>query len=115
MTGCGEDEFYVVIRDISSRKKAEQELIASEERYRTLVEALPDITVRTDFEGYYLDYHIAENLFIDENIRDKFSNHQQLGKQIWSVFDQKLQKSLLRSWRKIRARSYQNQTVETFE
>ncbi|MEC8237986.1 MAG: PAS domain-containing protein, partial [SAR324 cluster bacterium] len=115
LTGCGEDEFYVVIRDISSRKKAEQELIASEERYRTLVEALPDITVRTDFEGYYLDYHIAENLFIAENIRDKFSNQKQLGKQIWSVFDQKLQKSLLRRWRKIRDRSYQNQTVETFE
>ncbi|MEK9837408.1 MAG: PAS domain S-box protein, partial [Deltaproteobacteria bacterium] len=115
VTGCGESEFYVVIRDISSRKKAEQKLIASEERYRTLVESLPDITVRTDFEGYYLDYHIAENLFIAENIRDKFSNQKQLGKQIWSVFDQKLQKSLLRRWRKIRDRSYQNQTVETFE
>ena len=115
MTGCGEDEFYVVIRDISTRKKAEQELIASEQRYRTLVESLPDITVRTDFEGYYLDYHIAEDLFIDEKIRDKFSNYQQLGKQIWSVLDQKLHKSLLRRWRKIRDRSYQNQTIETFE
>ncbi|MGA0159524.1 MAG: ATP-binding protein, partial [bacterium] len=115
VTGCGESEFYVVIRDISSRKKAEQKLIASEERYRTLVESLPDITIRTDFEGYYLDHHIAENLFIAENIRDKFSNQKQLGKQIWSVFDQKLQKSLLRRWRKIRDRSYQNQTVKTFE
>ena len=37
LTGCGEDEFYVVIRDISSRKKAEQKLIASEERYRTIL------------------------------------------------------------------------------
>ena len=115
VTGCGEDEFYVVIRDITTRKKAEQKLIASEERYRTLVESLPDITVRTDFEGYYLDYHIAENLFIAEKIRDKFSNHQQLGKQLWSVLDQKIHKSLLHRWRKIRDRSYQNQTVETFE
>ena len=64
LTGCGEDEFYVVIRDISSRKKAEQKLIASEELYRTLVESLPDITIRTDFEGYYLDHHIAEDQFI---------------------------------------------------
>ncbi|MEC7563337.1 MAG: PAS domain S-box protein, partial [SAR324 cluster bacterium] len=63
VTGCGENEFYVAIRDISSRKKAEQKLIASEERYRTLVESLPDITIRTDFEGYYLDHHIAEDLF----------------------------------------------------
>ena len=61
LTGCGEDEFYIVIRDISSQKKAEQKLIASEERYRTLVESLPDITIRTDFEGYYLDHHIAED------------------------------------------------------
>ena len=115
LTGCGEDEFYVVIRDISSRKKAEQKLIASEERYRTLVESLPDITIRTDFDGYYLDYHIAQDLFIDQKIRDKFSNQQQLGKQLWSVLDQKSYKNLLNRWRKIRDRSYQNQTVETFE
>ena len=49
LNGCGEDQFYVVIRDISSRKKAEQKLIASEERYRTLVESLPDIMIRTNF------------------------------------------------------------------
>ena len=95
MTGCGESEFYVAIRDISSRKKAEQKLIASEERYRTLVESLPDITIRTDFDGYYLDYHIAPDLFIDQKIRDKFSNQQQLGKQLWSVLDQKSYKSLV--------------------
>ncbi len=115
VTGCGEDQFYVVIRDISSRKKADQILIASEERYRTLVESLPDITIRTDFEGYYLDYHIAQDLFIDQKIWDKFSNQQQLGKQLWSVLDQKSYKSLLHRWRKIRDLSYQNQTVETFE
>ena len=52
------------------KKKAEQKLIASEERYRTLVESLPDITIRTDFEGYYLDHHIAEDLFVGKNFRE---------------------------------------------
>ena len=115
LTGCGEDEFYVVIRDISSRKKTEQKLIASEERYRTLVESLPDITIRTDFEGYYLDHHIAEDQFIGKNFREILYYHQKSRKQLWSYYGKKLQKNLLNQWRKLRDRSYRNQTAETFE
>ena len=115
LTGCGEDEFYVVIRDISSRKKAEQKLIASEERYRTLVESLPDITIRTDFEGYYLDHHIAEDQFVGKNFREILYYQQKSRKQLWSYYGKKLQKNLLNQWRKLRDRSYRNQTVETFE
>ena len=47
-------------------KKSRAEIDSSEERYRTLVESLPDITIRTDFEGYYLDYHIAEDLLLEK-------------------------------------------------
>ncbi len=115
VTGCGESEFYVAIRDISSRKKAEQKLIASEERYRTLVESLPDITIRTDFEGYYLDHHIAEDLFIGKNFREILYYQQKSRKQLWSYYGKKLQKNLLNQWRKLRDKSYRNQTVETFE
>ena len=115
LTGCGESEFYVTIRDISSRKKAEQKLIASEERYRTLVESLPDITIRTDFEGYYLDHHIAEDQFVGKNFREILYYQQKSRKQLWSYYGKNLQKNLLSQWRKLRDRSYQNQTVETFE
>ena len=115
VNGCGESEFYVAIRDISSRKKAEQKLISSEERYRTLVESLPDITIRTDFEGYYLDHHIAEDQFIGKNFREILYYQQKSRKQLWSYYGKKLQKNLLSQWRKLRDRSYQNQTVETFE
>ena len=52
----------VVIRDITQRKEMEQELISSEQCYRSLVESLPDITLSTDYEGYYLEYHIEEKL-----------------------------------------------------
>ena len=115
VTGCGEDQFYVVIRDITSRKKAEQKLIASEELYRTLVESLPDITIRTDFEGYYLDHHIAEDQFVGKNFREILYYQQKSRKQLWSYYGKKLQKNLLSQWSKLRDRSYQNQTVETFE
>ena len=90
VTGCGESEFYVAIRDISSRKKAEQKLIASEERYRTLVESLPDITIRTDFEGYYLDHLIDEDQFIGKNFREILYYQQKSRKQLWSYYGKKL-------------------------
>jgi hypothetical protein len=100
LTGCGEDEFYVVIREISSRKKAEQKLIASEERYRALVESLPEITIRTDCEGYYLDHHIAEEQFIGKNRREILNNNQKSRKQLQPYYGKKLQKNLLNQGRK---------------
>ena len=38
-------EYYAVTRDITDRKKAEQEIAESEDRYRTLVEISPDAVV----------------------------------------------------------------------
>ena len=90
-------------------------MIASEERYRTLVESLPDITIRTDFEGYYLDHHIAEDQFVGKNFREILYYQQKSRKQLWSYYDKELQKNLLNQWRKLRDKSYRNQTVETFE
>ena len=40
-----------VVRDISEQKKAQEELQASEEKYRTLVEVCPDAVILADLEG----------------------------------------------------------------
>ncbi|MFW9998445.1 MAG: PAS domain S-box protein, partial [Candidatus Odinarchaeota archaeon] len=46
----GEYFSLVGIRDITERKRAEQELIARERGYRTLLETVPDLIVRYDLE-----------------------------------------------------------------
>ncbi len=47
----GEYLLHAVVRDISERKKSEKALKESEERYRTIISAFPDIIVITDQNG----------------------------------------------------------------
>ena len=48
------------IRDITSRKEAEQRLRESESRYRALAEANPDVVFRIDRQGRYRDLSVSE-------------------------------------------------------
>lgn len=43
-------------RDVSERKQAEENLRTSEQKHRALVEALPDLVMRLDHQGTYLDF-----------------------------------------------------------
>lgn len=45
------------VRDITERKWAEENLKKSEEHYRTLLTAIPDLMFRLDKEGRFIDYH----------------------------------------------------------
>lgn len=45
------DEILVIIKDISEKKKAEQELKASEERFRTIIETSPNGITLINLEG----------------------------------------------------------------
>ena len=45
-----------VSRDISERKRAEAQLLTSEQRSKTIVDAIPDILFRVSRDGTFLDY-----------------------------------------------------------
>jgi PAS domain S-box-containing protein len=47
------------IRDITTRKEAEQRLLESEARYRALAEANPDVVFRIDRQGRYRDLGVS--------------------------------------------------------
>jgi PAS domain S-box-containing protein len=55
----GEPCILSVTRDISDRKKAEGELRDSEERYRHLIETMPDGVYRSTHEGKFLEVNPA--------------------------------------------------------
>jgi PAS domain S-box-containing protein len=55
----GEDEALAIIRDISNRKRAEQALRESEERYRELFENANDIVYTHDFSGRFTSLNKA--------------------------------------------------------
>ncbi len=63
----GETTNYLIIRDISKRKKMEEELRKSEQVYRSLLNAIPDLFFVMDINGKYLDYKADEKspLFVD--------------------------------------------------
>lgn len=56
----GDNEAISIIRDITSQVEAEKRLKESEARYRAFVAACPDVLIRLDKDGYYLDYWIPE-------------------------------------------------------
>ncbi len=57
--------FVSQIKDITDRKRAEQQLLASEERARAILDAIPDLMLRLNREGVFLDYrvHQSDDLF----------------------------------------------------
>ncbi len=62
----GEPMYFVSqIQDITDRKRAELRLLASEERARAILDAIPDLMLRLDHEGVFLDYrvHRSDDLF----------------------------------------------------
>jgi PAS domain S-box-containing protein len=55
ITPSGENEFLVIVRDVTERKRQEQELLSSERRSRALLEAIPDHLFRISGDGTFLD------------------------------------------------------------
>ena len=52
----GEDEALLMIRDISDRKRSQEALQRSEAHQRALIRAIPDLIMRIDRAGNYLEF-----------------------------------------------------------
>jgi PAS domain S-box-containing protein len=57
--GC-RDQLFVAVEDITRHRRTEGQLRASEERYRALVAAVPDLIFRISAEGVFVDYHAEQ-------------------------------------------------------
>ena len=77
----GKKVFFHVIRDINKRKKAEEELIESENKFRTIVETAPSMLLITDIEG--------KNTYVSPNCEEitGYSQKELLNKVIWWVHE----------------------------
>ncbi len=56
---CGTDQVLTILRDISARKTAEENLRQSEIRFRAMLNAIPDEMFRMRGDGTYLDVHAS--------------------------------------------------------
>ncbi len=79
---CGDDEVLFLIRDISDRKRGEVErqrtalaLQRSEAHQRALIEALPDLLVRLNKDGIYLEFVASPEFHVVGNLSELVGTH----------------------------------------
>ncbi|MEG3898062.1 MULTISPECIES: PAS domain S-box protein [unclassified Microcoleus] len=72
----GEDEALFMIRDISDRKLALSALIQSEAHQRALISAIPDLIMRIDRAGIYLEFvTTSSNFHVLGNLSEVVGSH----------------------------------------
>jgi PAS domain S-box-containing protein len=67
-----------LVRDTSKRKKAERRLVTSEDKLKTILDAVPDLMFELDINGRYHDYHsprtdllaVPPEVFIGKRVHD---------------------------------------------
>src|SRR5207253_5382074 len=61
VVASGENEVVTIVREITDRKRQEEELRMSEQRSRALLEAIPDNMFRVRRDGTILDFHAKDS------------------------------------------------------
>lgn len=75
ITKVNDNETIAILRDVTKQRQAETELKESERRYRALVSAMPDILIRMNREGVYLDYWKPQDFIAPLNITGERIGH----------------------------------------
>ena len=61
----GQEEIVAIVRNVSAQKESQKLIQESEQRYKILVEAFPDVLFRMSMDGDFLDIHAPdENLLL---------------------------------------------------
>ncbi|PKL83428.1 MAG: hypothetical protein CVV24_05055 [Ignavibacteriae bacterium HGW-Ignavibacteriae-3] len=68
--------------DITARKKAEEVIVKSEQKYRNIFESIQDVYYETDLAGIILEVSPSIELFADKN----FKRNELLGKSIYDYY-----------------------------
>ncbi|MBI4785250.1 MAG: GAF domain-containing protein [Oscillatoriophycideae cyanobacterium NC_groundwater_1537_Pr4_S-0.65um_50_18] len=71
----GEDEVLFMIRDISDRKRSEKALRKSEAHQRALISAIPDLIMRINRAGIYLEFVANPNFHVVGNLSEMVGTH----------------------------------------
>ena len=71
----GEDEALLMIRDISDRKRSQEALQRSEAHQRALIRAIPDLIMRIDRAGMYLEFVATPNFCIVGDLTEIAGTH----------------------------------------
>ena len=86
--------YRAILRDVTERKKAEQALAASEEKYRTFIERVTDAFIALDNNWCYtyLNKQAGELIHMDPAAL--------IGKMVWEVFPDALESSTYKAFQK---------------
>ena len=71
----GEDEVLLMIRDISDRKRSEQALQRSEAHQRAIISAIPDLIMRINRDGIYLEFVATPNFQVVGDLPEMVGTH----------------------------------------
>ena len=87
--------YYLILGDITERKRLEKEIMKNKARYEALVNAMPDLIFVVDYDGNYIDYtadkssplYVDPKFIIGKNLKDFFKDENKLNEVLEKIRD----------------------------